>query len=130
MIGDVLPREIEAVATVIVDAAYTVHKELGPGLLESIYEECLAYELTKRGLKVERQVPVPIIYDGQKMSHDLKLDLLVESSIIVETKAVEQMHPIHETKLHTYLKLSQKRLGFLINFHVVVIRQGIKRIIH
>lgn len=130
MIGDVLSPEMERIAREIVDAAFKIHKTLGPGLLESIYEECMAYELTKRGLKVERQVPVPVLYEGVRMKHDLRLDLLVEDSVIVETKAVDEMNPIFETKLHSYMTLSNKRLGFLINFNVVVIRQGIKRLIH
>jgi GxxExxY protein len=129
MIGDVLPPELEALAKVIVDAAFKVHTTLGPGLLESVYETCLAYELTKRGLKVQRQVVVPVIYDGVQLDTGLRLDLLVEDQVIIELKAVEKMNPVFEAQVLTYLKLSGKRLGFLINFNVPVIRIGIKRVI-
>jgi GxxExxY protein len=130
MIGDTLTPELEAIATQIVDAAFKVHSTLGPGLLESVYEVCLAYELTKRGLKVERQVQVPLIYDGVRLDSELRLDLLVENQVIIELKAVERMNPVFEAQMLTYLKLSDKRLGFLINFNVPVIKQGIKRFIH
>src|SRR6266850_5174067 len=126
---EVLSPALERVATQIVDAAFKVHSELGPGLLESVYEKCLAYELTKRGLRVQRQVLVPIVYDGVVLDEPLRLDLLVEESVIVEVKAVERMHPVFESQMLTYLKLTGKRLGFIINFNVVVIRQGIKRMI-
>jgi len=130
MIGDTLTPELEAIATQIVDAAFKVHSTLGPGLLESVYETCLAHELTKRGFKVQRQVVVPLIYDGVKLDAGLRLDLLVEDQIIIELKAVEKMIPIFEAQVLTYLKLSGKRLAFLINFNVPVIKQGIKRFIH
>ena len=129
MIGDVLSPEMERIATQIVDAAFRVHTELGPGLLESIYEECLAHELAKRGLRVERQVAVPVFYDGVRVNADLRLDLLVEGQVIIEVKAVEKLIPVFEAQLLTYLKLSGKRLGFLVNFNVPVIKNGIKRII-
>lgn len=127
--GDKLPVEIERVATEIVDSAYKVHRELGPGLLESIYETCLAYELTKRGLRVERQVQSPVIYDGVKLDAGLRIDLLVEGLVIVENKAVEKMIPLFEAQVLTYLKLTQKRLGLLINFNVAVFTEAVKRII-
>ena len=126
---DALPVEVERIATEIVDAAYKVHVELGAGLLESVYKACLAYELRKRGLRVEREVPVPIIYDGVRIDEDLRIDLLVEGSVIVELKSVEKLHPVFEAQLLTYLKLTNLRLGFLINFNVPVIRQGINRVI-
>lgn len=129
MIGDVLPPELEALARVIVDAAYKVHTTLGPGLLESVYETCLAYELTKRGLNVQRQVIVPVIYDGVQLDTGLRLDLLVDNQVIIELKAVEKMNPVFEAQVLTYLKLSAKRLGFLINFNVPIIKSGIKRVI-
>ncbi len=129
MIGDVLPPETERIAAVVVDAVYKVHTTLGPGLLESVYEECLAFELTKRGLKVERQVLVPLYYDGVRLSIDLRLDLLVEDQIIIELKAVEKTLPVHAAQLRSHMQLSNKRLGFLTNFNVVVIKDGIKRII-
>jgi GxxExxY protein len=124
-----LPPELERVATQIVDAAFKVHSEMGAGLLESVYEACLAYELAKRGLRVRRQVPVPIFYDGVALEEPLRVDLLVEEAVIIEVKAAEKMHPVFEAQMLTYLKLTGKRLGFIINFNVVVIRQGIKRFI-
>jgi GxxExxY protein len=124
-----LPAELERVATQIVDAAFKVHSELGAGLLESVYEKCLARELTKRGLGVRRQVLVPIVYDGEVLEEPLRLDLLVEESVVVEVKAVEKMHPVFNSQMLTYLKLSKKRLGFIINFNVPLIKDGIKRVI-
>jgi len=124
-----IPTELEAVATKIVDCAYHVHQNLGPGLLESIYESCFCYELKKRDLRYERQVEIPIIYDQMKLDEKLRLDVLVEDSIICELKAVLEMSTVFEAQLLTYLKLSNKRLGFLINFNVVSIKNGIKRYI-
>jgi GxxExxY protein len=127
--GENTSAEMERAAAQIVDAAFKVHRELGPGILESVYETCLAYELTKRGLKVSRQVTVPILYDGQQLDNALRLDLMVEDCIIVEVKAVEKMIPLFEAQALTYLKLTGKRLAFLINFNVPLIKNGIKRII-
>ena len=124
-----LPPELERVATQIVDAAFKVHAQLGPGLLESIYEKCLFKELTKKGLRVRRQVPVPIIYDGEVLDEPLRLDLLVEELVIIDVKSVEKMHPVFRAQMISYLKLSDRRLGFIINFNVPVIRQGITRVI-
>lgn len=124
-----LSPALERIAAQIVDAVFRVHLMLGPGLLESVYEACLAYELRKRGLNVQRQVIVPIKYDEVVLDDGLRLDLLVENSVIIEVKAVEKMNPVFEAQMLTYLKLSNKRLGFLINFNVPVIRQGIKRVI-
>lgn len=129
MIGDSLTPEIEAIATQIVDAAFKVHSETGPGLLESLYETCLAYELRKRGLNVRRQVLVPLFYDGVQQDAELRIDLLVEELIIIEVKAVEKMIPLFDAQVLTYLKLTKKPLAFLINFNVRVIANGIKRII-
>ena len=126
---DPVPAEVERVAKLIVDAAFQVHKELGPGLLESVYETCLAYELDHRGVKVERQVALPITYKGVRLDAGLRLDMLVESSVIVELKAVETMIPLFDAQLLTYLKLTQKRLGLLINFNVPLIKDGIKRVV-
>lgn len=111
----------------ILDASIQVHRELGPGLLESAYEACLAYELRKRGLKVLTQVGLPVIYDEVKLDVGYRIDLLVEDCIIVELKAVEHVLPLHEAQLITYLKLSDKRLGLLINFNVVRLKDGFKR---
>ena len=125
-----LSQQIELVGKDVVDAAIKVHKSMGPGLLECVYEECMAYELsTNRGLKVARQVDLPIAYDGQELNSRLRLDVVVEDSVILELKAVESLQPIHEAQLITYLKLTGKRLGFLMNFNVPLMKQGIKRIV-
>jgi GxxExxY protein len=121
-------EEWDALATVVVDAAFRVHKELGPGLLESVYEVCLAHELGKRGLPVERQVMLPVVYDGVKIEAGLRIDLLVGGKLIVELKAVENLLPVHKAQVLTYLKLSRHRLALLINFNVPLIKDGIKRI--
>ncbi|HEY6169427.1 MAG TPA: GxxExxY protein [Verrucomicrobiae bacterium] len=124
-----ISEELDRIAHQIVDAAFAVHTSLGPGLLEGVYEICLAHELSKRGLKVERQIVLPVVYDGVRIDAGLRLDLLVKSSIIVELKAVETVLPVHRAQVLTYLKLSGKRLGFLINFNVPRIKDGIQRII-
>ncbi|HWB53388.1 MAG TPA: GxxExxY protein [Tepidisphaeraceae bacterium] len=128
-LGDVLDERVEAVAKEIVDAAYRVHHELGPGLLESVYEACLYHELRKRGLGVSRQVLVPIHYDGLVLDDGLRIDLLVENCVVIEVKAAEKNHPVFQAQLLTYLKLADQRLGLLINFNVEYIKDGIKRII-
>ena len=109
-------------------AIYDVYKELGPGLLESVYEEALCFELKERGLKVERQVEVPIQYKGNELKTPLRLDLLIENQIIVELKSVEEMKPVFAKQLLTYLRLLDKRVGLLVNFNSSNIREGIKRI--
>jgi GxxExxY protein len=119
----------EVVATEIVDAAYTVHKTLGPGLLEKIYEVCFCHELTKRDLSYQRQVDIPVEYDGITFDEGLRLDVIVEELIICEIKAVDKMNPVWEARLLSYLKLTGKRMGFLINFNVPLIKNGVKRII-
>jgi GxxExxY protein len=119
----------EVVATEIVDAAYTVHKALGPGLLEKIYEVCFCHELTKRDLSYQRQVDIPVEYDGITFDEGLRLDVIVEELIICEIKAVDKMNPVWEAQLLSYLKLTGKRIGFLINFNVPLIKNGMKRII-
>jgi GxxExxY protein len=121
-------REIDRLAALVVDAAYTVHRRLGPGLLEGVYETCFVHELSKRGLKVERQVFLPVVYDGLRLDAGLRLDLIVEKSIIIELKAIEIVLPVHKAQLLTYLKLSGFRLGFLINFNVPLIKDGISRV--
>ena len=113
---DLSERE-EAIAAKIVDAAYTVHNKLGPGLLEKIYEVCFCHELSKRGMKYQRQVDIPIIYDEMIFNEGLRLDVLVEDVIICELKAVDEMNPVWEAQLLSHLKLTGKRLGFLINFN-------------
>ena len=119
---------IDLIAKDVVDAAYKIHTKLGPGLLESAYDACLAYELTKRGYQVERQKPQPVIYDGLEIEVGYRLDILVNGEVILELKSVEQVLPIHHAQLMTYLKLSGKTLGLLINFNVPVIKQGIRRV--
>ncbi len=112
----------------IIGCAMRVHTVLGAGLLESAYEACLCYELKKAGLKVEQQKPIPIIYEEVKLECGYRLDLLVEDRVIIEIKAVESFHPIHLAQLLTYLKLSNHKLGLLINFNVPHLRDGIKRV--
>ena len=125
-----LDPETERIAKIVVDAIFKVHSELGPGLLESIYERCLCLELESRGLRVKQQVNVPIIHLGKTIEPGLRLDLLVEEAIIVETKLVETMHPVSfRAQMITYLKLSKKRLGFLVNFNVEYIKEGLKRVV-
>ena len=122
-------EKLEGVAKEVVDAAFKVHSALGPGLLESVYEICVVHELHRRGLRAERQVVLPIEYDGLKLDAGLRLDLEVEDQLVVELKAVESLLPIHTAQMMTYLKLSDRRLGLLINFNVPLIKDGIKRII-
>lgn len=124
-----VPREVEDVGREIVDAAYSVHVALGPGLLESVYEMCLCHELRQRNLGVERQVAMTIEYRGVRIEKGLRLDLLVEDSVVCELKAVETLPPIALAQMLTYLKLANKRLGFLINFNVPRIKDGIQRVI-
>jgi GxxExxY protein len=124
-----VPAAVERVATAVVDGAYRVHKALGPGLLESVYEACLAYELRRRELAVATQVTLPVVYDGTQLDAGLRLDMLVGNCLIVEVKAVETMNPVFKAQLLTYLKLSGRRLGLLINFNVPVIKNGIKRVV-
>ena len=112
----------------IVDAAFKIHMSLGPGLLESIYEVILSHELKKRGLNVERQVPVPIMYDGITFEEGYRLDLMVEQKVVVEIKSVEQITNVHKKQLLTYLKLGDKKLGILINFNEELIKNGITRV--
>ncbi len=122
-------EELDVLAKAVVNAAFKVHTELGPGLLEGVYEVCLAHELIKRGLKVDRQVALPVLYDGVKIEAGLRLDILVEGKLIVELKAVENLLPVHKAQMLTYLKLSSRCLGLLINFNVPLIKDGIKRVI-
>ena len=123
-----IPESTDRVARQIVDAAFKVHSTLGPGLLESVYEPCLHHELSKRGFRVERQVSLPMVYDGIRLDAGLRLDLRVEDCVIVELKAVEEMNPVFKAQVLTYLKLTRLRLGLLINFNVPVIRAGITRL--
>ena len=119
----------EAVAKQIVNAAYTVHKQLGPGLLEKVYEICFCHELKKLGLSFQRQIDIPIIYDSLVFDEALRLDVLVEDLVICELEAVEQVNPVWEAQLLSHLKLTGKRLAFLINFNVPLIKSGIRRFV-
>ena len=113
----------------IIGCAIEVHKLLGPGLLESAYEDCLAYELVKSGFKVERQKAIPVIYKEIQLECGYRIDILVEDLVILELKAVESINPVYEAQLLTYLRFSKKRIGLLINFHVPVLKNGIRRFI-
>ena len=128
-IGSLDPK-LESIAAAIVDAAITVHRELGPGLLESAYEVCLVHELTNRGLSVERQKSLPVTYRGAQIDAGYRLDLLVEGCVVLELKAVDDLSKIHCAQLLTYLKLSGHRLGFLINFNAVPLKNGIRRLVN
>jgi len=130
MIQSPTRAEIEAIAHEVYDGSMTVHSALGPGLLESAYQGCLAQELRLRDLNVETQVQVPVTYKGIKLDVGYRIDLVVERSVIVDLKAVKQLHSIHEAQLLSYLKLADYRLGFLINFDVLHLRDGIKRMVN
>jgi GxxExxY protein len=127
--GDILDAATEKVASIVVDAIFRLHSTLGPGLLECVHVHCLVLELESRGLSVQREVAVPIVYMGRSIAPGLRRDMLVENQIVVEAKAAETMHPIYASQTKTYLKLSGKRLGILVNFNVPLIKDGIKRII-
>ncbi len=122
--------DINEVTSAIIKAAITVHNELGPGLLESVYQECLYIELEKMGFKVQKELPVPIVYQGKEITDDaFRIDLLVKDTVIVELKSVEEVKPIHKKQLLTYLRLSNKPVGLLINFSEVMLKNGITRIV-
>lgn len=122
------PRHLDDFSRAIVDSAFRVHSTLGPGLLESVYEECLAYELRKRGLSIMQQVVLSVIYDQLTINSAYRIDLVVADEVLVEVKSAEALLPVHQAQLLTYLKLSKKRLGYLINFNVPVIKSGIRRL--
>jgi GxxExxY protein len=128
--GQAPARDLNEISRQIVDAAIQVHKRLGPGLLESIYRECLVYELRKRGLKVEVEVYVPIVYDGVTLSSPMRLDVLVEGEIILELKAIDAVLAVHKSQLLSCLRLTNKRLGLLFNFNVVLLKDGMFRIVN
>jgi GxxExxY protein len=114
---------------VVVDAGLTVHKALGPGLLESSYEHCLVHKLAVRGLSIQRQVPIPIVYRGSKLDAGYRIDLLIENSVVVEIKAVEALTRLHEAQILTYLRLSGFKVGLLMNFNVVLFKGGLRRFV-
>jgi len=122
--------EINQLTGQIVDSAMRVHSQLGPGLLESAYEACLAHELQKRGVRTLRQLPLPVEYDGLRIDAGYRIDLLVEDAVIVELKAVEAINPVHRAQLLSYLRLSRKRVGLLLNFNVRRLRDGIERFVN
>lgn len=119
----------DAAATQVIDAGLKVHKALGPGLLESAYELCLAHELNLRGLRVSRQVPLPVQYEGLRLEAGYRLDLVVEDVVIIEVKSVESLSRLHEAQLITYLKLSGLHLGLLMNFNVTLFKDGVRRLV-
>lgn len=125
-----LPANTEALTKKVVDISLKIHTKLGPGLLESVYEKCFCYELSSRGIPYQCQKVTPILYDDLVIDEGLRLDILVDNQIIIELKAQENYHSVWEAQLLSYLKLTGKRLGFLINFHVPMIKQGIKRLIN
>ena len=120
---------IEETARLAVDCGYRIHAGLGPGLLESVYETVLALELTRFGLRVDRQVPIPIVYEGIALAEGFRADLLVNKSLIVEVKSVEKLAPVHGKQLLTYLRLAEQPLGLLMNFGCATFREGIKRVV-
>ena len=119
--------EYERIGKIILDCAFEVHKELGPGLLESIYEECLCEEIRNKGLKVENQVYLPLLYKGKKLNKNFRIDILVEDAIILEIKSAIDIYTVDEAQLVSYMKLADKRLGYLLNFNVALLKEGIKR---
>jgi GxxExxY protein len=128
MYEKISPEE-ENIGKGIVDAAFIIHRELGPGLLEKVYEVCFCHELTKKGFSIKRQVDIPIVYDGLIFEEGLRLDVLVNDLVICELKALENVNPVWEAQLLSHLKLTGKRLGYLINFNVPLIKNGIKRMV-
>lgn len=123
-------RSTDQITEKIIGSAIAVHKALGPGLLESAYEECLCFELAEAGLEFKRQVALPVVYKGVKLDCGYRMDGVVEESVIIEIKAVERIVPVHEAQLLSYLKLTGIKVGLLLNFHVPVLKSGIKRIVN
>jgi GxxExxY protein len=129
-VGAKAAKDENELSKIILDAAFRVHTAIGPGLLESAYEACLAYELRNEGLKVLTQVPLPLVYREVKLDVGYKLDLLVEDLVVIEIKSVDRLAAIHQAQVISYLKLSEKKLGILINFNTLHLRDGIKRIVN
>ncbi|MBA4121418.1 MAG: GxxExxY protein [Acidobacteria bacterium] len=123
-------QKINQITEKIIGCAISVHRGLGPGLLESAYEECLCFELTQNKFEFDSQVPLPVIYKGVKLDCGYRIDVVVENLVIVELKAVERILPVHEAQLLSYLKLYDKKIGLLINFHVPILKSGLKRIVN
>jgi GxxExxY protein len=124
------PSPLNDLAGIILDSAVEVHKEIGPGQLESVYQLCMAKELTRRGLQINTMVPIPLVYKGETLNKEYFMDILVEDEIILELKAVEVILPVHQAQIISYLKLSKKTLGFLINFNVPLMKTGFKRFVN
>ena len=122
--------QFDALSKSILDSSITVHREMGPGLLESVYQQCLTKELGLRGVSCQKEVPIPLVYKGFTLNKDYMIDILVENEIVLELKAVEIILPVHEAQLISYLKLADKRLGFLINFNVPLLKNGFKRFVN
>jgi GxxExxY protein len=120
---------VNELTEIIIGCAIEVHKILGPGLLESAYEECLAYELQKVGLKIERQKPVPVVYKEIMLECGYRIDILVEETVVLELKSVEMLNPVHEAQILTYMKFANKNIGLLINFNVTLLKNGLRRFI-
>ena len=123
-------EELNPFSSIILDSCITVHKAMGPGLLESVYQHCLSKELRLRNLKVESMVPVPLIYRGEELNKTYIIDLLIESEIVLEIKSMDGILPIHEAQILSYLKLANKRLGLLINFNVKLLKEGVRRFVN
>ena len=124
-----IPEDTEKIAAGVIDAAFQVHEALGPGLLESAYEHCLAYELQQRGITVQRQVPLPVVYREVRIEAGYRIDLIAGGCVLIEIKAIEAFLPIHHAQLMTYLRLSGCRVGFLMNFNVRLFKSGVKRVV-
>jgi GxxExxY protein len=124
-----LPESVNRVGTLALDACFTAHRRLGPGLLESVYENCVAYELSKLGLHVQQQFALPVIYDEMRLEVGYRIDLLVEGVVIIEVKSVEALAPVHTAQVLTYLRFSDRRLGYLVNFNTVMLKDGIRRLV-
>ncbi len=124
-----IPEQTESIVTAVIDAAFRVHTALGPGLLESVYEVCLCHELSRREIAFERQLQLPVIYEGLRLDSGLRLDLVIAGCVIVELKHVEKLLPVHKAQLLTYLKLTGHRVGLLFNFNVERIKDGIHRVV-
>lgn len=117
----------DEITEIIIGCAIEVHRTLGPGLLESTYEECLAYEFKNLGLRFQRQIPVPVIYKDIKLDHGYKMDFLVEDQVVVELKSIDYIMPIHDAQMLTYLRIAKKKVGLLVNFKVTLLKHGIRR---
>jgi GxxExxY protein len=118
------------ISRIIVDSAFKIHNELGPGLIESVYEKTMAYELLQRGFRIVCQKPIPVVYEGVRLELGFRADILVANSVIVEVKSIEAIAPVHPKQLRTYLRLTDLRLGLLINFNVNLIKEGIRRVVN